>query len=65
VKSPARRQAVAVLCGCANNQLATRTAGEQLREQNIVYAPDYVVNAGGVIGVAGEYLGRSTTASVN
>jgi len=59
------RLKVAVICGCANNQLANRTAGEQLREKNIVYAPDYVVNAGGVIAVAGEYLGQSTAAGIN
>jgi leucine dehydrogenase len=58
------RLKVAVICGCANNQLANRTAGEQLREQNILYAPDYVVNAGGVIAVASEYLGQSTAAGV-
>jgi leucine dehydrogenase len=59
------RLAVAVICGSANNQLATRTAGEQLREQNILYAPDYVVNAGGVIAVAAEYLHKPNAAGVN
>jgi leucine dehydrogenase len=58
------RLKVAVICGSANNQLATRSAGEQLREQNIIYAPDYVVNAGGVIAVAGEYLGKSSAGSI-
>ena len=52
------RLAVAVVCGCASKQLAPRTAGAQLHERNIVYAPDYAVNAGGVIAVASEYLGR-------
>ena len=37
------------ICGGANNQLATSADGERLRERGIVFAPDYVVNAGGVI----------------
>lgn len=41
-----RAQAVA---GAANNQLATASAGEILAERDILFAPDYVINAGGVI----------------
>ena len=37
------------MCGLANNQLAEDCHGAMLRERGIVYAPDYVVNAGGVI----------------
>lgn len=46
-----------VICGAANNQLATPQDGERLAQRGILYAPDYVVNAGGIINVAGEYLG--------
>jgi leucine dehydrogenase len=44
--------------GAANNQLASRDDAERLREAGILYAPDFVVNAGGVIWLAGyETLG--------
>jgi leucine dehydrogenase len=48
-----------VVCGAANNQLAAPEIADQLRARGIVYAPDYVVNAGGIINVAAEYLGES------
>jgi leucine dehydrogenase len=50
-----------LVCGGANNQLATDADGDRLRERGIAYAPDYVVNAGGIINVAAEYLGETTT----
>jgi valine dehydrogenase (NAD+) len=43
-----------VVCGGANNQLAEVDDGRRLHERGILYAPDYVVNAGGVINVANE-----------
>ena len=47
-----------VVAGAANNQLATPEDGERLREAGILYAPDFVINAGGVIHLAGhETLG--------
>ncbi len=46
-----------VVCGAANNILATAEAGDRLAERGILYAPDYVVNAGGIINVCAEYLG--------
>lgn len=49
-----------VICGAANNQLATPHDGARLAARDILYAPDYVVNAGGIINVAGEYFGWST-----
>ncbi|MCJ2182774.1 amino acid dehydrogenase [Novosphingobium sp. 1949] len=49
----------ALVCGAANNQLATPEIAEVLRARDILYAPDYVVNAGGIINVAAEYLGES------
>lgn len=45
-----------LVCGGANNQLHSPEDGERLCERGILYAPDYVVNAGGVINVAAEYL---------
>jgi hypothetical protein len=46
-----------VVCGAANNQLATTADGDRLAQRDILYALDYVVNAGGIINVAAEYLG--------
>ncbi|WP_136440971.1 Leu/Phe/Val dehydrogenase [Pacificoceanicola onchidii] len=40
------------ICGLANNQLAENRHGEMLRQAGIAYVPDYVVNAGGIIGAA-------------
>ena len=49
-----------IVAGSANNQLAQAEAAELLGARGILYAPDYVINAGGAIGVAGlEQLGWS------
>ena len=48
---------VPVVAGGANNQLATPEDGERLHARKILYAPDYVINAGGIINVCTEYLG--------
>ena len=48
----------AIVAGGANNQLARADHGEMLRERGILYAPDYVINAGGIINVGMEYLAR-------
>lgn len=48
-----------VVCGAANNVLATHADGDVLAERGVLYAPDYVVNSGGIVNVAGEYLGWS------
>ena len=45
-----------VVAGAANNQLATPASGEILAERGILFAPDFVINAGGVISVMHEYL---------
>jgi leucine dehydrogenase len=45
-----------VVCGAANNQLASDMAGDILHERGILYAPDYVANGGGIINVAAEIL---------
>ena len=49
-----------VVAGAANNQLAASIDGRRLAERDILYAPDYVINAGGVISVAHEYLGDAS-----
>ncbi|WP_342581349.1 Glu/Leu/Phe/Val dehydrogenase dimerization domain-containing protein [Ureibacillus sp. FSL W7-1570] len=46
-----------VIAGSANNQLKESRHGQILHEKGIVYAPDYVINAGGVINVADELYG--------
>ena len=49
-----------IIAGAANNQLATEADGARLAERDILYAPDYVINAGGIISVAHEYFGDSS-----
>ncbi|MGD9979536.1 MAG: Leu/Phe/Val dehydrogenase [Hyphomonadaceae bacterium] len=51
--------AAPIICGAANNQLATEQDGARLVARGITYAPDYVVNAGGIINVSAEYLGEA------
>jgi len=46
-----------IVCGGANNQLAHHGVEKLLADRGVVYAPDYVVNAGGVIQVADELAG--------
>ncbi len=46
-----------VVAGCANNQLLSPADGNALEERDILYAPDYVINAGGLINVADELEG--------
>ena len=53
-----------VIAGAANNQLATAEDGVRLAERDILYAPDYVINAGGIISVAAEYYGNSSEEDV-
>lgn len=45
---------VKVVAGAANNQLAEDRHGDELERRGILYAPDYVINGGGVINVYGE-----------
>lgn len=52
-----KEMSVSMVVGAANNQLATAADAQRLLDQGILYAPDYVVNAGGIINVAAEYLG--------
>jgi leucine dehydrogenase len=46
-----------IVAGAANNQLATDADGNALHAAGVLYAPDYVINAGGIISVAREYYG--------
>jgi valine dehydrogenase (NAD+) len=48
-----------VVCGAANNQLEHPGIEKQLEERGVLYAPDYVVNSGGLIQVADEIEGYS------
>ena len=52
----ARRTSVRIVAGAANNQLLTADCADMLASRNIAYVPDFVINAGGVISVAHEYL---------
>jgi leucine dehydrogenase len=55
---------VKIVAGGANNQLATGSEDAQLMERGIVYAPDYVINAGGIISVM-RHIDGANDASVN
>lgn len=44
-----------IVCGSANNQLKNNTCGDMLHKKGIIYAPDYLVNAGGVMNVYREF----------
>lgn len=46
-----------IVAGGANNQLQTDADGRRLAEAGVLYAPDYVINGGGIINVASEYYG--------
>lgn len=46
-----------VVCGAANNQLVSDDLAEELHERRILYVPDFVANAGGIVQVGGEHLG--------
>ena len=53
----------AAVAGAANNQLASPAAGERLAERRILFAPDYVMNAGGIIsGILGRAADRGKAA---
>ena len=55
---------VGIVAGAANNQLATPEDGARLAARGILYAPDYVINAGGIISVVAEYRGERDPAVV-
>lgn len=51
------RLAAKIVAGAANNQLARPSNGDDLFARGILYAPDYAINAGGLVNVAQEVLG--------
>ena len=55
-----------IIAGCANNQLAEAKHGQILLDKGILYAPDYVINAGGIINISFEenYCVESATKKV-
>jgi leucine dehydrogenase len=55
------RMRFAVIGGAANNQLARDEHGDSLRARGILYAPDFVINAGGMMRVASELTGFDQT----
>ena len=56
-ESSIERLKTPIVAGGANNQLATPDDGQRLHSRGILYAPDYVINAGGIINVSTEYVG--------
>ena len=53
-----------MIAGAANNQLATPADGDALHAMGVLYLPDYLVNAGGIISVAREFRGEGAEHSV-
>lgn len=51
---------VAIVAGAANNQLASDRQGQRLLERNILYAPDFVINAGGIIDASMTKMGADS-----
>jgi leucine dehydrogenase len=54
-----------IVAGGANNQLRTDSDGQRLLERGVLYAPDYVINAGGIISVAHEHFSLGGEAEVD
>jgi leucine dehydrogenase len=48
-----------IVAGAANNQLADDECGDELQARDILYAPDYAINAGGLMNVSIEFEGYS------
>ena len=61
VLTPASVDALAceIVCGGANNQLATVEIDDALAARGVLYAPDFVANAGGILNIAEEFVGYS------
>lgn len=55
-RNVARKLKARLVCGAANNQLASVEVAPLLMARGIAYVPDYVANAGGIISVSAEYL---------
>ena len=52
-----------IVCGAANNQLEAENNGEEIQKRDILYCPDYIANAGGVINLALELTGYDADVS--
>lgn len=52
-----------IIAGASNNQLAENHHGQQVKDAGILYAPDYAINAGGLINVAEEFRGYDPEAA--
>jgi leucine dehydrogenase len=48
---------VEIVCGAANNTLSGDAVADQLAERDILYVPDFIANAGGIVHVGGSFLG--------
>jgi len=57
MKKPSPRLTCKIVAGAANNQLASAECGDELFKRKIVYAPDYAINAGGLMNVSIEFEG--------
>ncbi|MDH4378459.1 MAG: Glu/Leu/Phe/Val dehydrogenase dimerization domain-containing protein [Vampirovibrionales bacterium] len=55
----ARQLTATMVVGGANNPFATASVGQRLHERDILFAPDFIVNAGGVITIAADIEGRT------
>ena len=55
--TPSRSSSATIVAGAANNQLAEPRHGDDLHARGILYAPDYAINAGGLVNVAQEVKG--------
>ena len=53
-----------VVCGAANNQLAEEPLAAELQRRGILYAPDFIVNAGGLMSIYGEFRGYGRSRAV-
>jgi leucine dehydrogenase len=58
------RVRASIVCGSANNQLADETLADRLAERGVLYAPDFIANAGGLIHVYREVKGYSEERAV-
>ncbi|MGR6873053.1 Glu/Leu/Phe/Val dehydrogenase family protein [Pseudomonas sp. HK3] len=48
-----------IIAGCANNQLAHDDVAQLIHDRNILYAPDYVINSGGLVFASSSYRGMN------
>jgi leucine dehydrogenase len=61
----ARKLKASIIAGGANNQLSDPHSGKIIFDRDILYAPDYVINAGGIIAVSAEYYGDTDHSEIS